>query len=126
MRDVARGRLAARMEEIAHEAGGGTFKVQFKAGERATGPPNHGDVSTRNLREERRGQIRRRRTVQRPGRNAKNTAAVLESGRRDMMDMMKTIVTVMGNKSGPNYSEIAALGEIFAIKGTSRLRPMFF
>ena len=107
----------ARMEEIAHEAGGGTFKVQFKRanGQQVRQTTVTFDPKFYGKKEE--GKSADAGLFNVLAEMQKNTAAVLESGRRDMMDMMKTIVTVMGNKSGPNYSEIAALGEIFADKG---------
>lgn len=110
----------SRMEEIAHDAGGGTFKIQFKTaaglfvkqttmtfdpkfyGKKAEAAAGPGDGIMHVLAEMNR-----------------STSQVLEAGRRDMMEMMKTIVTVMAGQksSGPNYQEIAALGQIF--KGDS-------
>lgn len=104
-----------RLEEIARKAGGGTFRISFR---NARGHPIKQVTQTYDEKfyaekEKERDPAGGLMAVL--AEMQKNTAAVLESGRRDMMDMMKTLVTVMGGKqSGPDYKDIAMLGEIFA------------
>lgn len=104
----------ARMDEIAHEAGGGTFTIQFKKanGEyvgqtTVTFDPKfyNKPAATKDTTQE--GIFLLLAEMQ------KQTAALVENSRRDTLDLLKTLIPAMTANKGPNYTEIAALGEIF-------------
>lgn len=106
-----------RMEEIAHQAGGGTFKIQFKTSDgkfvkqttQTFDPKFYGKKESDGARAD--GGI-----MQAVVEMQRQNTATMEASRRDMLAMMQTMITAMSGKQNSFLSsaqDIAVIGELF-------------
>lgn len=106
-----------RMDDIAKEAGGGTFRISFR---NVKGHPVKQTTQTYDPKfyrkaDEPRAQGGNGEIVSLVSSMQSSLTQVMEQSRRDSMDLMKTVLTALGSKpSGPDYKEIALLGELFS------------